>query len=207
MNVIDLDYLASIPEVHPYPKAIRWGCSFDGRQLALVGYILEPNGNHVQIGNTLMLESELDAVVFFAATIPGCTITRAVKVFDQIAQAFKLDFLSLFIEGSLGRAEVFVRHLKNHSNHQVKLFREGQGKWFQPVEVMAAVADDQDEGRIKLSPSFQDRSEKVLLDEATGMIEERMMSPLQDAFVYGLGYWACRERRKKYKIGPGPQFW
>ena len=201
MNAIDFDYLASIPEAHPNPSSIRWGCSFDGRQLALVGYILEPNGNWVHVGNTRNLEAELDAVVFFAATVPGCTITRAVKVFDQVAAALKLGSLTLYTEGALGRTEVFVRHIKKHSNHEVKLFRENQGKWFQAVEVMAAVADDQSEGRIKLSPSFGARPEKNLLDEATGVIEEKLMNPLQEAFVYGLGYWSCRERRKKYFVG------
>ena len=205
---IDLSYLGTIPQAHPTASAIRWGCSFDGRQLALVGYLLEPNGDYVPVKKGSMgLKPAMDAVVFFATLIPGCTITRAVRVLDQIASELNLRGLEVFVEGALGRSEVFVRHLRNHSNHEVRLFRENQGKWFQAVEVMAAVADDQAEGRIKLSDSFVGRPEKVLLDEATSLIEEKLLNPLQDAFVYGLGYWSCRDRRKKYSVGIGPRVW
>lgn len=202
MISIDTDYLASIPEAHPKPKEIRWGCSFDGRQLALVGFILEPNGNYIPMSrNSNQLVADTDAIVFYASTFPGCTISRAVNVIDEVRSVLGGCDMNLFFEGALGRTEVFIRHLRMHTSHKTRLFREGQGKWYEPVEVMASVADDQEMGRIRMSPLFVDRPERVLLDESMAVIEERVMSPLQSAFVYGLGYWACRERRKKFATG------
>ena len=207
MIMIDTEYLASIPKAHPTPVEVRWGCSFDGRQLALVGFILEPNGNYIPMSkNSNQLIPETDAVVFYASTLPGCTISRAVNVFDELRSVLGGCEMKLYFEGALGRTEVFIRHLRRHTSHKVRLFRDGQGKWFDPVEVMASVADDQEMGRIKMSPSFEERPERVLLDESTAVIEERVMSPLQSAFVYGLGYWACRERRKKFTTGVGKDF-
>ena len=67
---IDLSYLGTIPQAHPTASAIRWGCSFDGRQLALVGYLLEPNGDYVPVKKGSMgLKPAMDAVVFFATLI------------------------------------------------------------------------------------------------------------------------------------------
>lgn len=206
---IDFDYLKTVPKEHPHASSVRWGCSFDGRQLALVGYILEPNGRFLPRKKRFTeLIPEQDAIVFFATVVPGCTITRAVKVLDSIADALTMNGLTVYVEGALGRNEVFLRHLKKHTRHEAKLFRESSGKWFQQVEVIAAVADDKSEDRIKMSPVFEPRPERVLLDEAIGVIEEeKKMAPLQDAFVYGLGYWSCKENRQKFQLGRGPAFW
>ena len=205
---IDFDYLATMPAVHPRASSIRWGCSFDGRQMALVGYVTEPNGDYSRGKRPMELIAEENAVVFYSTLLPGCTITRAVKVLDSIAGAIGIKGLTLYVEGALGRNEVFIRHINRETAHTVKLFKENQGRWYDQVEVIAGIADDQETGRIVVSPEFTERPEKVLLDEATGVIEEeKRMNPLQSAFVYGLGYWSCKERRKKYQMGQGPAFW
>ena len=113
------------------------------------------------------LVAEEDAIVFYSTLLPGCTITRAVRVLDSIADSMGVGGLSLYVEGSLGRNEVFIRHLHKTTAHKVNLFRENQGRWFDQVEVIAGIADDQEVGRIKVSPGFESRPEKVLLDEAT----------------------------------------
>ena len=205
---IDLDYLATIPKAHPNATSVRWGCAFDGRQMALVGYLTEPNGNWNKIDSSFNLVQDDQAVVFYSVLIPGCTITRAVAVLDAISRAITVRGLTLYVEGTLGRNEVFIRRLHRTTAHRVKLFREAQGLWFDQVEVIAGIADDQDTGQIQLSPAFKNRPEKVLLDEATGVIEDDVkMNPLQSAFIYGLGHWSCKERRRKFSMGRGPRFW
>ncbi len=205
---IDYDYLATIPDLHPRATSVRWGCTFDGRQMALVGYLTEGNGEWNRVKGSMEVRQGDEVVVFYAALLPGCTITRAGRVLDGISRALKVNSLNLYMEGTLGRNEVFLRALKKGTNHKVKLFREGAGIWFDQIEVIASIADDQETGQITVAPEFKSRPERVLLDEATGVIEEDVrMSPLQSAFVYGVGYWSCREQRKKFAMGAGPRFW
>ena len=208
---IDFDYLATIPKAHPNANSLRWGCSFDGRQMALVGYMTEPNGVYRKVKNNIGLLQGENAVVFYAALLPSCTITKAVRVMDRISTVLNQEKkgLVVYVEGALGRNEIFIRNLRKTTPHKVKLFREGQGAWFDQLEVVAAIADDQEEGRLNISPSFKTRPERVLLDEATSIIEDDLkMNPLQSAFVYGVGHWSCKEQRRKFSaIAPAPRFW
>lgn len=205
---IDFDYLATIPKAHPKATSVRWGCTFDGRQLALVGYLTEPNGEWTKMNSKFELVQDDHAVVFYALVIPSCTITRAIDILSRISSALTVSGLTLYVEGTLGRNEVFLRQLRKTTVHKVKLFRESGGLFFDQVEVIAGIADDQETGRIQLSPAFKNRPEKVLLDDATSVIEEDVkMNSLQSAFVYGLGHWSCKEQRRKHSMGRGPRFW
>ena len=84
-----------------------------------------------------------------------------------------------------------------------KLFTEGRGVTTRgALEVLGAVADDRAEGVITLAPEFQPRPERVLLDEEIALVDpSKPFSPLQEAFIYGLGEWSCKRKRPKYKIG------
>ena len=195
---IDFEYLAEIGPLLP-AAGVRWGCSFDGQRLALVGYAICDTGRSVLGKDPGVYVRENAPMVFFATTLNGCPISRAVRTFDQITEVTGLMGLTLVMRGMLGRREVFARHLKQVGRHGLLLFNEGQGRWFEPEEVVAVVAEDKEEGMIRLAPEFEDRPERVLLDEEIGLIDlASKLSPLQEAFVYGLGYWSARESRPKY---------
>lgn len=198
---IDYDYLTEIGRFIPNSGS-RWGCSFDGQRLALVGYALCNTGEHRETSPG-MFEACLSPMVFFATAVSGVSMSRAVRVFDQIALSIGDEGLSLQMKGALGRREVFIRHLRSlGGRHGVTLFSEGQGRWFEETEVITAVADDKEENLIRLAPEFQDRPERVLLDEEIALIDPReRMSPLQEAFVYGLGEWSCKTQRRKFHVG------
>ena len=204
---IDFSYLAELGPKFPR-GGVRWGCAFDGQRLALVGYAVCTNGNHVPIRDEPgVYQAEKTPLIFYATTITGCSITRAVRVFDQIAQVTGLHGMSLVVKGSLGPREVFVRHLAKHTQHRATLFAEGQGRYFDEVEVLGAVKDDQDEGVIRLADEFLERPERLMLDEEIGLIElNKPLTPLQEAHLYGLGQWSCKERRAKWTVGPLKNF-
>lgn len=203
---IDFDYLESIAGQIP-PLGVRWGCSFDGQRLALVGYAVVQNGNHIEGSSPGTYVAETTPMIFFATATTGCSMSRAVRILDQIASTIGHIGLTLVMKGGLGRNEVFVRHLKKIGRHGTILFSEGQGRWFEEIEVMGAVADDRDEGVIRIAPEFEDRPERQLLNESIKLSEVGKLEPLQEAFVYGLGEWSCKERRRKYHIGAGPRIW
>jgi hypothetical protein len=206
MMQLDLDYLATIDQVAPLTGR-RWGCSFDGQRLGLVGYALCKRDQLVEVRPGFW-EADVSPVVFYAGQFDGCSITRAVRIFDQITGVMGGVGLSLYIRGALGPREVFVRHLKTlGGRHGVKLFSEGQGRWFEPCEVIAAVGDDQGEGVIRLAGEFEGRPERVMLDEEMGLVDpDKKLTPVQEAFIYGLGAWSCKERRAKYHVGPSKFF-
>jgi hypothetical protein len=202
MMNIDFDYLAEVGHAMP-ATGVRWGCSFDGQRLALVGYAICGTGRSVPGKDPGVFVAEKAPTLFFATSLSGCPISRAVRTFDQIAEATGQMGLTLVMRGLLGRREVFARHLKQVGRHGLLLFNEGQGRWFDPAEVVAVVGEDKEEGLIRLAPEFEDRPERVLLDEEIGLIDlDSKLSPLQEAFVYGLGYWSAREKRPKYYVGP-----
>ena len=73
---------------------------------------------------------------------------------------------------------------------------------YDELEVLSAVNDDKVEGVIRLAPEFERRPERTLLDEEIGLIDlDGKMSPLQEAFIYGLGDWSCKKQRPKFQIG------
>lgn len=201
--IIDFDYLSSISRTVPF-KGTMFGCSFDGQRLALVGYSLVNTGEFEPIERG---SNQLKAVqapkIFFATYLEQITITRAMRVFDQIGGCLGTSSLALVVRGTNGRNDVFLRHLRAHgSGHSAKLFTEGQGRHYEALEVLGAVADDRAEGVITLAPEFQPRPERVLLDEEIALVDpSKPFSPLQEAFIYGLGEWSCKRKRPKYKIG------
>jgi hypothetical protein len=198
---LDLEYLAAIDRVAPL-SGRRWGCSFDGQRLGLVGYALCKSDQLVEIKPGVWGD-EMTPIVFYAGHFDGCSITRSVRIFDQISEVMGGVGLGLYMRGALGPREVFVRHLKTlKGRHSVRLFSEGQGRWFEPVEVIAAVSDDKDEGVIRLADEFKNRPERVMLDEEMGLVDpDSRFTPVQEAFLYGLGSWSCKERRAKYHVG------
>jgi hypothetical protein len=187
----DRQYLAEIGPLLPVAST-RWGVAFDGQRLAMV-----------EVGPGAWKRDE-SPMVFWAAMFPGCTINRAVRLFDEIAHLTGLLGLTLVMRGNLGRYEVFVRHLhKLDGRHGVRLFSQGGGRWFEDSEALAAVADDRFEGLIRIAPEFENRPERVMLDEEIGLIDpDSKLTLLQEAFVFGLGYWSCVERRPKFYVGP-----
>lgn len=198
---IDFDYLASVGPCLPMTGGF-WGCAFDGQRLALVSYALCKSDELEEI-SPRSYQNRITPMVFYAASLTGVSISRAVRIFDQICLATGEFGLALQMRGALGRNEVFVRHIRSlNGRHAVNLFSEGQGRWFEESEVVAAVADDKEEGVIRLAPEFEDRPERLLLDEEIGLIDlDQKMTPLQEAFVYGLGEWSCKKQRAKYKVG------
>lgn len=204
MNV-DTDYLTSLQEKLPL-SGVHWGCSFDGQRLALVGYTMIKTGEYSPINNTNNLEAVTAPIIFYAGMFSGMSISRSVRLFDTIAEACGLLGLGLIFKGQLGRNEVFIRHLRTlGGRHGVRLFHEGQGRHFDEVEVLSAVNDDKVEGVIRLAPEFERRPERTLLDEEIGLIDlDGKMSPLQEAFIYGLGEWCCKKQRPKFHIGALP---
>ena len=193
---LDFSYLQTIAPYIP-PSGARWGCSFDGQRLALVGYCLCDRSDAVE-SSAGYFEREQSPMIFYAAVLTGVSMARAVRTFDQIAAATGTIGLTICLKGALGPREVFVRHLKKHtSNHGVILFTQGPGRWFEESEVVAAVADDRSEGVIRLAPQFEPLTERILLDEEIALIEpDRKLTPLQEAFIYGLGHWSCGQRKK-----------
>ena len=202
---IDSAYLQSLQPKLPL-TGVHWGCCFDGQRLALVGYTMVTTGDHQRIGNTKYLEPVKAPIIFYAAMLPAMSISRSVRAFDTIAEACGLLGLGLIFKGQLGRNEVFIRHLRTLSGrHGVRLFHEGQGRHFDEVEVLSAVNDDKVEGVIQLAPEFERRPERTLLDEEIGLIDlDGKMSPLQEAFIYGLGEWCCKKQRPKFRVGQTP---
>lgn len=204
---LDISYLQEIAPYIP-PTGARWGCSFDGQRLALVGYCLCDRPDAVE-SSAGYFEKSRSPMIFYAAVFTGVSMARAVRIFDQIADATGTIGLTICLKGALGPREVFARHLKNHGNrHGVVLFSQGPGRWFEESEVVAAVADDRGEGVIRLAPQFEPLTERILLDEEIALIEpDKKLTPLQEAFVYGLGNWSCGAR-KKFTIGtvPNPFF-
>lgn len=199
--IIDFDYLSSIGPNIPVSGSY-WGCAFDGQRLGLVGYALCQSDRLREISPGTY-ENHLTPMVFYAVSMTGVSISRAVRLFDQIALNTGEIGLTLQMKGALGRNEVFVRHIRSlQGRHGVNLFTEGQGRWFKESEVLSAVADDREEGLIRLAPEFQEKTERVMLDEEIALIDlDQKLTPLQEAFLYGLGTWSCKSERKKYTVG------
>ncbi len=201
MNV-DTEYLNSIQEKLPL-SGVHWGCSFDGQRLVMVGYTMIKTGEYKRVGNGTGLDPITNPIVFYAGMFSGMSISRSVRLFDAISEACGLVGLGLIFRGQLGRNEVFIRHLRTlEGRHGVRLFSEGQGRHYDEIEVLSAVNDDKVEGVIRLAPEFERRPERTLLDEEIGLIDlDRKLSPLQEAFIYGLGEWCCKRKRPKYRVG------
>lgn len=200
MMTLDTGYLSEIAPLLPI-SGTRWGCSFDGQRMALVGYSLCVSDRHTETESGVWMKEETP-VLFYASVFSDCTINRAVRMFDEMAAILGLSGLTLVFRGALGAREVFVRHVQRTGRHGIKLFNGTQGRWFKESEVLSAVADDKAEGVIRLAPEFENRPERVMLDEEIGLIDlDRRLSPLAEAFVFGLGYWSCVERRPKWQVG------
>lgn len=194
---IDFDYLANISDMIPSPGS-SWGCYFDGQRLALVGFAMATHPDLVEV-NPGDFQRRRSPVIFYAALLNGVSMTRATKIFDQIASALGEQFLTLIMKGSLGHNEVFARHLRREKKHGVRLFRDGTGRYYDDAEVILSVADHRAEGKIRLAPEFENQPERVLLDEEIALIDPTVpLSPLAEAFVFGLGEWSCKGERKKY---------
>ena len=200
MNNIDFEYLRAFLRRCQYER-LR-GCSFDGRGWLWLAF-LGGTGEYEKRKNSTYLDPVTAPIVFYAGSFTGVSISRAVRMFDQITEACGLLGLGLIFKGSLGRNEIFIRHLRTlGGRHGVKLFTEGQGRHYDEMEVLAAVNDDKVEGVIRLAPEFEKRPERTLLDEEIGLIDlDGKMSPLQEAFIYGLGEWCCKKQRPKFRIG------
>jgi len=209
MNDLDFDYLNEIGHQLPSSGSVRWGISFDGQRLAIVGYAICQTGRTVGTkGREGHFEAELGPRIFYAGQVSGVSMTRAVLLFDRIASATGLMGLSLVMEGVNGSHDVFFRHLRKNSGHGVVQFKADQGKYFENSDVLMAVLDDQSTGLINLAPEFEGRPERVLLDEEMGAVDlDRKLTPLQGAFLFGLGWWSCKQKRQRWQVGAGPAFW
>jgi hypothetical protein len=208
MNDLDFDYLKLVGKSIPAATGARWGCAFDGQRLALVGYAICETGRRIPVkGRPLHSQAETGPKIFYAGEVSGVSISRAVLLFDRIAQACGLIGLTLRMEGAGGRNEVFYRHLKNENRHAVAQFKASQGKYFEIADVLMAIRDDQATGLISLAPEFEGRPERVMLDEEVAAIDlDRKLTMLQSAFVYGLGHWSCLDQRARYAVGSVPGF-
>jgi hypothetical protein len=155
---IDFDYLTEIGPKIPL-SGCRWGCSFDGQRIGLIGYSIANSGRvNSDVHSRDYLKPELSPIIFYAASLTGMSISRSIRAFDQIAQATGQMGLSLVFRGELGRNEIFIRHIRTiNSWHSVRLFSEGSGRWYEAGEVLAAVVDDRDERVISLAPEFETR--------------------------------------------------
>jgi hypothetical protein len=203
---IDFDYLAEVGEKLPY-AGVRWGIGIDGQTLGIVAYALCNKGTVETLKDQPhVYQAVPEPIVFYAGVAEKMTVSAMVDLFDIIAQTIDRPGLTLVMEGALGDRETMVKQL--NERHGVLLFKKSQGRYFDISEVIGSVADDQLTKRITLAPEFENRTERLMLDSEVGLIENgKKLSPIQAAHIWGLGYWSCVERRKKWSCGPGPQLW
>ncbi len=193
----DLKYLSTIGGAFP-SRTCFWGVAFDGQRLGMIGYGLRRAEKMIQIRPGAW-DYEYPPVIFYAGRFEGCSMSMAVRIFDQISEAMGGGGLSLCLRGALGWRDLFVQHLRSQNGrHEVELFSQGQGRLFEPVEVITAVCDDKVEGVIRLADEFKSRPERVMLDEEIRVIDpESRFTMVQEAFLYGLGAWSCKVKRSK----------
>lgn len=205
--MIDLSYLDD--QLAPN---LRVGVSFDGQRVGIVAYSLSRSlglfpeyVEHAQTGRKIRvgLVEEYAPEVFAAYQSEDCHLGKMMEILRQLCYHSKGENLVLIEGQEVGRSFLSMELKKAVLPAKVKEFRKTSGRRYTLEEVIAAVLTDIRSEDIRMWPQFEERPERIDLKATLEAIEPRetRITPLQEAFLYGLGFWSCVERRAKYRTG------
>ena len=168
-----------------------FGFALEGSSLGMVGYTILPWHQTPQIFWSHYEERiDMDSAVAFARYM--LNLAHSPKLIIEGARSVNLiaKELTPVIRTSYTRPELIQ-------------FARTSGGYYKLEEVMLAVLTDIRSERISTLECFKDRPEREVLMSHLASIEarEEKLTALQQAFIYGLGYWSCAVKRPKYGSG------
>jgi hypothetical protein len=198
--MLDLSYLHGTPR----PPEVRVGVAFDGQRLGLVAYaVANSMGMEVVHRNEETGGKVLDHVrtplIFGAYSNDQIYFPDVVKTIECYQPSM------VILGGSTTGKSILGVELKTiFSGVKIKEFyKTPQGRLYTLPEIISSVIADIRSERIVISPLFEGRPEREMLRTELSSVEPRMgsLSPVQEAFLFGIGLWSCSEQRKKYQSG------
>ena len=200
-TAFDLSYLGDL-----IPPQTTIGLAFEGSSVGMVAYTVTKEQEFRPLkGTSNSLEMFCTPEVWWSYYEERTDLNSALAKVRHVATMARS--ATVVIEGGkkkgLLRRELDLLFKEIGSVRIVEFARTGGG-YYKLEEVVLAVLADIRSGQIGARPEFENRPEREELMRHLGSIEAREggLTALQQAFVYGMGYWSCAKQRPKYHVGP-----